>query len=444
MNIRREELPLALAMAGYFFLVISTFWILKPIKKSLFINYYKDAGGFALGSWLLSAPQAEQLAKVLNMVVAFVAVAVFTWLSRRYQRQRLTYLFTAFFLLTFGLYSVALGAPGDWTVWSFYLYGDLYSTLMVATFFVFLNDAVAPDAARRLYGLIVLGGVCGGVFGTTVLRVWIKQLSTASWLWVCLFIGVLIAGLAMLAGRFVDAQSQPEAPPQKAPKAQKPSGDDSEATASNPALEGAKLVFRSRYLLSIVAIVGLYEIASTVMDFQFTATVAHYVHGKDAINEHFATVYMITNITSLVVQVGLTGYIMSRYRLYVALLVLPAMALLGSSAYMLVPMLWVGSFLNTADNAFSYSVNQSAKEALYTATTRDEKYKAKAFIDMFVQRFAKAVAVGVNLVVPMVFAGFASIRWLSAFTIVIVLLWAIAARYAGRHFHELSDKAPQA
>ena len=52
--------------------------------------------------------------------------------------------------------------------------------------------------------------------------------------------------------------------------------------------------------------------------------------------------------------------------------------------------------LNTADNGFSYSINQSAKEALYVPTTREEKYKAKAFIDMFVQRFAKALAVGLS------------------------------------------------
>ncbi len=36
-DIRKSELPLALLMFSYFFLVITSFWILKPIKKSLFI-----------------------------------------------------------------------------------------------------------------------------------------------------------------------------------------------------------------------------------------------------------------------------------------------------------------------------------------------------------------------------------------------------------------------
>ena len=45
----------------------------------------------------MSGSQAELLAKVLNMGVALVAVAVFTLLSRTLQRQQLTFVFSAFF-----------------------------------------------------------------------------------------------------------------------------------------------------------------------------------------------------------------------------------------------------------------------------------------------------------------------------------------------------------
>ena len=104
---------------------------------------------------------------------------------------------------------------------------------------------------------------------------------------------------------------------------------------------------------------------------------------------------------------------------------------------MAMPILWVGSFLNTADNGFSYSINQSAKETLYVPTSRDEKYKAKAFIDMFVQRFAKALAVGLSLLITTLFTAFSTIRWLSLFTMIIVIVWIFAVRYAGRKFREM-------
>jgi ATP:ADP antiporter, AAA family len=427
LNIRREEWPQALLMFAYFFLVITTFWILKPLKKALFIGFYQQPG-FDLGSWHMSAPQAELLAKVLNMLVAVAAVAVFSLLSRTLQRQYLTTAFCAFFLVTFAGYGLLIDGPGSLTVWSFYLFGDLYSTLMVATFFAFLNDSVQPDEAKRLYGLIGLGGVSGGWFGSEVLRVYISDLSSGQWMWICLGVTVAIAGIALLVGGIVDRKGSP-APvaPVATPKASE------DPSAGNPAIEGARLVFRSPYLLSVVAIVGLYEMVSTIMDFQFSATVAHYTTGAE-LKQQFATVFAFTNRFAFFVQLLLTSFVMSRWGLGVALLFLPVAALMGSAAFLAAPVLLVGSALNTADGGFSYSINQSAKEALYVPTTRDEKYKAKAFIDMFVQRFAKAVAVGLSLLITTWFTGFESLRWLSLLTMGILVLWIIAARYAGRVF----------
>ena len=428
-DIRRSELPTALLMFSYFFLVITSFWILKPIKKSIFIQFYEKAG-FDLFAYHLSGPQAELLAKVLNMVVAFVAVAVFTWLARRFRRQQLTFIFTGFFLASYVVYGFVIKRPQSVTVWTFYLYGDLFSTLMVATFFAFLNDSVTPDDAKRLYGLVCLGGVAGGVFGTTTLRVLIAKIDVVGWLWVCFGLGLLILVVAFAAGRRIERDPPPE--PEVAPAEMEKKGK------GNPALEGARLVFGSRYLLSIVAIVGLYEIVSTVMDFQFTSTIAHYLSGP-AIGKHFATVFAITNIVSMLVQLFFTSFVMSRLGVGVALMVLPVSALAGSMGFMALPVLGMGSALNTLDNGFSYSINQSAKEALYVPTTRDEKYKAKAFIDMFVQRFAKAVAVGVSLGITMVFREFSSLRWLSGFTIAVIALWIFAVLYAGRSFKNMTE-----
>src|SRR5262245_48469554 len=77
----------------YFFLVITVFWILKPLKKALFIGFYKGTGETFFG---LGGPEAEQIAKVGNMVMAFIAMIAFTLLARRLHRQRLTLVFAAF------------------------------------------------------------------------------------------------------------------------------------------------------------------------------------------------------------------------------------------------------------------------------------------------------------------------------------------------------------
>ena len=429
LDIRRDEWPQAILMSLYFFLVITSFWILKPLKKSLFVEFY-DQSGFNLLGWQMGAAQAELLAKVANMLVALVAAIVFAYLARWLRRQQLTYVFGAFSIFGYLFYAVALQNPGSVSVWSFYLYGDLFNTLMVPTFFVFLNDSVTSGQAKRLYGVIVLGGPLGGAFGSTFVRARIDEYSSQQWMWICLVIAVLIVIVAFLAARSFGTTPPP-------PVQQK---EDRVSKAENPATAGARLVLRSRYLLSIALILGLYEMVSTLMDFQFTSAVSHYLDGPE-IGAYFSTVFAVTNWTGLLVQFFLTSLVMTRFGVGTALLVLPITALLSSVGFLFTPVLLLGSALTVSDNGLNYSINQSARETLYVPTSREEKYKAKAFIDMFVQRFAKSIAVGLSLVITTVFTGFGSVRWLSILTVIILVVWIQAARFAGREFKKLAGES---
>ena len=430
MNIRRDEFPQALLMFAYFFLVITTFAILKPLKSGLFIQFY-DQSGFDFLGWHMLAAQAELLAKMVNMVIAFVAAIVFALLSRSFRRQQLTYIFSIFIISCFLVFTFVLDTPRGPTVWAFYLFGDLYSTLMVVTFFAFLNDSVEPDAAKRLYGLIVLGGLSGGFFGGTVAAVGIDGLSMVQWLWSFMGLAVAILVIAGTAGKQFVRKSLSQAPePEEKP-----------VSAGKPVTEGARMVFRSRYLLSILAIVGLYEMVSTIMDFQFKSTIAYYLDGP-AISLHIARVLALSNGISFFIQIFLTSLVMRRFGIGIALLVLPGMALAGSVGFMLTPLLLTGSALYIFDNGFNNSINQSSKEVLYVPTTRQEKYQAKAFIDMFVQRFAKALAVGLSLAITTLFVGFGSVRWLSLVTALILLAWIRIVRFAGKEFEKISGESP--
>lgn len=418
----------AVPMFLYFFLVITIFWILKPLKSALFLEYY-DAAGFDLGAWHLKAAQAELLAKVLNLIIALAAAAVFGRLAQRLRREQLTYVFSVFFVACFLVLATLLEAPGGGTVWSFYLLGDLFTTLMVTTFFAFLNDSVSPEQAKRLYGPVVLGGVLGGALGPTFLRLYIERFSAPFWL-VAATVGVaLVAGLAAAAGAYVRHHPPPE---RRAPV----TADSVDRVDFRGVV---RLLLRSRYLLAVVLIVGLYEIASQVLDFQFKATVTHFLDGP-AIGKHMTSIYALSNWTALFVQLILTRWVMTHLGVRWALLVLPGAISLGSAGFLAIPILWTGSLLNTADSGFAYSINQSAKEALYVPLSRVEKYQAKAFIDMFVQRFGKVLAIGVSLALTTWFTSFAAVRWLSVFTLVVAAVWVAAASYAGRRFEEYSTQ----
>ena len=428
-DVRGGEWRIASLMFTYFFLVITSFWILKPLKKTLFLAHYGEQA-FSLLGRELDGPGAEQIAKVTNMAVAAVAVVVFSALSRRLRRQQLSYVFSGFFLAAYGGLTLLLAQPSGAGVWTFYLLGDLFSTLMVATFFAFLNDSVTPDAAKRLFGIVGFGGVAGGVFGSTVVASLIRDLSIDQWLAITAGLAVAIVVVANAAGRYVAAHPPP---------ARHPSSSPATDQGGNPAIAGARLVARSPYLLAIVAVVGIYEVVSTILDYQFTTSIVYFVSDPEDQRQHFALVFAFTNWVSMFVQLFLTSYVMRKFGLAVALLILPLSVLAVSSGFLALPILWVASALNTADNGFSYSINQSAKEALYVPTTPEEKYQAKAFIDMFVQRFAKALAVGISLSMKALFPAFEGVRWLSLIVISLLALWIWAATYAGRRFAAITE-----
>lgn len=424
-GVRREELGQSALMFVYFFLVISTFWILKPLKKSLFVSFY-DERGLSFFGVRLGAADAELLAKALNIAFAYVAMVAFTRLSRRLRREKLSSvlaLFCAFACLAF---ASALETPGAGVVWSFYVFGDLFSTLMVGGFFAFLNDSVDPDGAKRTYGFVGLGGVLGGVFGSGTLAGLIDRLSRAEWALICAAASVVILFVAIAAGRSMPRRDEPQA-------LERPTRGMAKERRS-----GARLVLGSRYYLAILGIVCIYEVASSVVDFQFSWTVAHFLDG-DAIGRQFSRVFLITNVASLAVQLFVTTPVMRR-GVTAALLVLPAAVGLGSLTFALVPLLWTGSLLNTYDNAVSYSIQQSAKESLYVPAPADEKYRAKAFIDMFGQRVAKGAGVLLSIIVSLTLRDLLAVRILSLLTLALVFVWVWLARYAGGRFDAASDR----
>lgn len=417
-DIERREVEPALLFFFFWFLVIVVFWVLKPIKTGLFIDPLGDQGA-----------EIELYAKLLNIGVAILAVWLFSWLYNRLGSRLLIYALCGLFIAAlsyFALIMPGVGEPGAFKYWAFYLFGDAWTTIWVTTFWAYLNEMTSTEQGKRLYGLIGGGGIIGGLVGTTVVATSVEGAGVGALIFGT--VGATVA-LALITLRLESLASKPEAPVGR----EMPTTRIVEAKPekkTNAAIDGAKLVMASKYLMAIVMIVFLYEFASQILDYQFKNELEG-VEGAEATSAFYANIGIIINMVSIITQFFLVSFVIRKWGITTALLVLPAAMLISSGIYFAIPVLWAGSLLTVSDNSLNYSINQTSRETLFVPTDPDVKYKARAFANMFVQRFGKGIAILMAL-------GLAAfpVRYLSFLAAFVIVIWAGFAWYAGKRFDE--------
>jgi AAA family ATP:ADP antiporter len=420
-DIRKGEFEPALLFFLFWFFVIVVFQALRPLKKGLFVEH--------LGA------HTELYAKLANIGVAMLAVVVFTALYNRFGSRRLIPTLCAIFAVALLVFAGVLsggGAPAPWMNWAFYLFGDAWSTVWVTTFWAYLTELTRTEQSKRLYGLIGAGGVIGGLMANFTVWQYIQKSG----------IGVLLAGAAVVTVivaaivlRLETIARRPGAAISRQASASPKTTSEKTAPKGNPVFDGARLVVASKYLLAIAMITFLYEINSQILDYQYSSA-AETIQGAGGTQAFFGRVGTIIGVISVVTQLFLVSFITRTFGITTALLILPAAMAAASGIYFVTPMLMTAALLTISDNSFNYSINQTAREMLYVPTSDDVKYKARAFINMLVQRVGKGAAILMAL-------GFDAmsnlpIRYLSILAFAVIAIWVAFGWYAGRQFDALT------
>lgn len=413
----------ALGLCAFFFLVIAAFWIQKPIRTSRFLT---DVGV----AWL-------PVVKLGTALLVLPAVLLYSSLAARYRRAHLVTVFCAVFIAGSLLFWWLFSGPRAGTPllsYGYFFYLDIFNSVLVALFWSFANDLTAPDEARRTYGLVGAGGILGGAAGSAVTGWSVERLGAPNLLLVCAALLVLIAALAHWLSR--------AAPPSET-KAEPPRGA---LAALREATNGARLTLASPYLLAIAAIVGAYEVVSNLIDYQFSSAVAARYRDDVAMAAFLGRFSTAANVAALAVQLLLTSWILRRFGPRVGLLVLPLALGAGSLGFLAVPLFGVIAATFFADAALGYSLNQSTKEVLYTPTDAATKYQAKAFIDIFLMRLAKAVSALLILAASAwLLPDAQAVHWLGALAVAVMAGWILVARRAARAFAaQTGDQHPAA
>jgi AAA family ATP:ADP antiporter len=404
----RGERVKAALLGSWFFLTVATLWLLKSVRVASLLAH-------------LGARETPYVGLVSAAVVGLTVVLYSAAVSRlsRIQVVRATSTLFAIALLAFWLAIRWVGpeiAAQRSFVWAVYVLVDVYTVVMIELFWTYTADVVTQPEADRLYGVIGLGGIVGGAFGGGFVDLFAQRVGPVNLLAIA---AVLVVGCASLGSLTERVLSPPEAVHTLVQKHDVPA-----------AFEGIVEVKKSRYLLLIVGVVVAYE---------FTATLANYgvnvvferAHLSEAELAHlYGRLGWIASATGIVAQVAIVPLLLPTKRLA---LLLPPFAMLASIVGVLVlPILATAFVMAAVDRGLNYSVQQATRESLYVPLSRVQKYKAKAFIDMFVDRAAKASAS--VLLVALVALSDGSVRLSLAAACAAMLLWIGSARRLGAYY----------
>ena len=400
------------------FLLLTAYYLLKTAREPLILLH----GGAEVKSYA-SAGQAVLL---LGFVQAYGAVA------RKVGRIRLllgVYLFFASNLLLFaGLArsAVPVAVP-------FYLWVGVYNYTSIAQFWAFASDIYTPAQGKRLFAVLGIGSSVGAVAGAQVAKSLVPLGPQALMLGAAILLGVCCVLLLWVNVRV------------EAPSATVSAAAAKQADEQPLSHESAfSLLMHDRYLLLIAALTLLINWCNSngeyILDRTLLAAVQSGAHHADAmtfIGKFKAEYFEWVNVLGVVLQLFAVSRILDKLGVRAALFFLPVVAFGGYTVMLAAPVLSLIRLAKVAENSLDYSIQNTARQALYLVATRVEKYVGKTAVDSFFVRMGDVLSAGVvwlgarlSLSTP-VFA---------AINLALILVWLFVVVLVGREHKHRSDE----
>lgn len=374
-DVRSPELSSLLLSFLYFFFVMSAWFVLRPIRDEIAAASgvrnlpYLFMG--TLGATLLFNP-------LYGALVARFRVRTFI---------ALTYHFFVANLLVFYVLMRTSGSgessPFDlWMGRGFYVWTSVFNFFVISIFWSFMADAFTSDQARRLFGFIGVGGTLGSIAGSGFTAAMAKGIGTQNLLLVsCLLLEIAILVVAGFPRRTVV----------EAPRAA--IGREPEDRIGGSAWAGLTRLPQSPYLLAIAAFLTVYILGSTVLYASQTDLVGRLYPTREARTTVLAQLELAAQSLTLFTQFFLTGRITRWIGLAATLAIVPVLTMLGFGMLGLFPVFQTVAVLTVCRRAANFSLMNPTMETLFTVVSREDKYKAKNFIETFVYRFSDQLTV---------------------------------------------------
>jgi len=494
-NTLLNELPSHLRWAYLYFglcliLLIGSQGFIFPVRTSLFYDIIENKVCPPDDRRCDAAAKYDALAKAMLPLVQLPLVLGFNFLYGLTKNPRLIIvLVCSFFTILFVPIYVGLVTGGQadiknqaythneiWLAYLTYYAVELKAVICPVMIWCVVNDFTPPKLARIAYPPIVfaiqIGTVIGAFMaarvdnfggnpGLVLIQIVCLVLAT-----VCGLRGVTIFRSGAVPDVFLN-QPAPPAPDTENTNenANAPPAPATESCFRSmwSGVEGIWLIITHPYLLCTAWCSVAHLVPRLFLDFQGTQVVNNYCNVKHydtydtCKTSFFGWVNLIQSILTMLLALVGTRKIVELGGLRLSLSVLPIFAIVGNLATFLtmpslgfhipstsrhpdgglLPNLWVTQISIICMNTFGYGLNGPSREMLYVQTTRDMKYKAKSWSDMYGNSGMKSLASIINAYFNA--KSHANIPLTSGITTGWVILWLTIVQWVGNKHKSLLE-----
>ena len=433
-EVRAGEGPLTLLMAFNIFLLLTSYYLIKPVRDALILA----EGGAEAKSYLAAA----------MAVLLFFLVGGYAKLVSRFERTRLVTVVTGIFIACLIAFW-AMGRAGlPYLGYAFFIWVGIFSVMVIAQFWSYANDVYNNESGKRLFPLVAFGGSVGAAAGAWFADRLLDYFSVMEMLlWAAALLLACIA-LTNVISRKVWGKAVMEAR-QRELSAKAQTRRESPSKAEKESL-GFDLLFRHKYIgfiallvlvLNLVNTNGGYILDTLVEDLGITqaqeavdvavatnaplafenqelgdptSTENQEEYQRSVIGSFYANFFFWVNLLGMALQLFVVGRLIKYGGIKAGLLWLPIIALGTYALIFFLPAIRYARIGKTFENASDYSVNKTTLQMLFLPTSHDIKYKAKQVVDSFFQRIGDVFSAGIVFLGTAVFTfgptGFAALN----------------------------------
>lgn len=379
---------------AYFF-IIGSYSILKPLKTSIFLG--------------LVGKEWQPISRLITPFIIFPCGLLYSRFVDKYKRHQI-------FSVIIGIYGVlsivftlllahpTIGISNTHTSpyrilgWVFELFMDLYSAIVVSTFWGFANSISTPSFANKSYGIMTAISRIGGI-STTILALILLDIFPLPKV-------VSIPGLTSLAGLLLFCaiaciyyiiKNVPDNALHGYEAAYKEEVKREKKHEKTGVFEGIRLMLMEPYVFGIFGMVYAFEIVSIIFDYQMNVLMSICLNNDIGAMSSFNYWNTLAfQIVALFLSVFGTSTLLEKIGTVNCLLLVP-MCLIGLSGLLLIwPTLTTIFIVMVILRGLNYGFNVPVRETLYIPTVKDIQFKAKVWIDSFGRTLSKTSGSAIN------------------------------------------------